>query len=73
MISQVRHVKTYGAHKDFGYKDFIPLFTADKFDADSWADAFAKCGAKYVVPVAEHHDGFQILVDDFASTAYPVF
>ena len=22
------HVKTYGPHKDFGYKDFIPMFKA---------------------------------------------
>ena len=27
------HVKTYGAHKDFGYKDFIPMFKAESFDA----------------------------------------
>lgn len=61
------HVKTYGAHKDFGYKDFIPLFTADKFDAGFWADTFAECGAKYVVPVAEHHDGFQMYQSDLSS------
>ena len=54
------HVKTYGLHKDFGYKDFIPLFTADRFDPDFWAETFAAAGAKYVVPVAEHHDGFQM-------------
>lgn len=54
------HVKTYGAHKDFGYKDFIPLFKAEKFDADAWASLFSKIGARYVVPVAEHHDGFQM-------------
>ena len=54
------HIKTYGPHKDFGYKDFIPLFTADKFNPEFWADTFAKAGAKYVVPVAEHHDGFQM-------------
>lgn len=24
------HIKTYGAHKDFGYKDFIPMFKAEK-------------------------------------------
>ncbi len=54
------HVKTYGPHKDFGYKDFIPLFTADRFDPDFWAETFAAAGAKYVVPVAEHHDGFQM-------------
>lgn len=54
------HIKTYGAHRDFGYKDFIPLFTAEKFDADYWADTFAAAGAKYAVMVAEHHDGFQM-------------
>lgn len=52
------HIETYGAHTQFGYKDFIPLFTAEKFDADSWAGLFRKAGAQFVVPVAEHHDGF---------------
>lgn len=54
------HVKTYGPHKNFGYKDFIPMFKAEKFDAARWAELFEKAGAKYVVPVAEHHDGFQM-------------
>ena len=54
------HIKTYGPHKDFGYKDFIPMFTAPKYDPEKWADLFLEAGAKYVVPVAEHHDGFQM-------------
>ena len=54
------HIKTFGHHKDFGYKDFIPMFTADKFDPEEWADIFEQAGAKYAVPVAEHHDGFQM-------------
>lgn len=54
------HIKTYGPHKDFGYKDFIPMFTAPYFDASKWADLFKEAGARYVVPVAEHHDGFQM-------------
>ena len=54
------HIKTYGAHKDFGYKDFIPMFKAEKFNADEWAQLFEQAGAQYVVPVAEHHDGFQM-------------
>lgn len=54
------HIEIYGQHKDFGYKDFIPLFRAEKFNADEWAELFQKAGAKYVVPVAEHHDGFQM-------------
>lgn len=52
------HEQTWGKHSKFGYKDFIPLFKADKFDPDKWADLFKAAGAKYVVPVAEHHDGF---------------
>ena len=54
------HVKTYGPHKEFGYKDFIPMFKAEKFNAEEWAQLFEEAGAKYVVPVAEHHDGFQM-------------
>ncbi len=52
------HIETYGPQSKFGYKDFIPMFKAEKFDADKWAELFKKAGAKYVVPVAEHHDGF---------------
>ncbi|MCS7219959.1 MAG: alpha-L-fucosidase [Anaerolineae bacterium] len=52
------HLATYGPHTRFGYKDFIPMFRAEKFDPDAWAELFQQAGAKYVVPVAEHHDGF---------------
>lgn len=54
------HLKFWGQHKDFGYKDFIPLFKAEEFNAVAWAELFALAGAQYVVPVAEHHDGFQM-------------
>ena len=52
------HRKTYGEQKKFGYKDFIPMFKAEKFNADEWIDLFKKSGAKFDMPVAEHHDGF---------------
>jgi alpha-L-fucosidase len=52
------HVDTYGPQKEFGYKDFIPQFKAEKFDAAQWAKLFKATGARYVIPVAEHHDGF---------------
>ncbi|SDE72891.1 alpha-L-fucosidase [Pricia antarctica] len=52
------HKKTWGDQKEFGYKDFIPIFKAEKFDAKEWIDLFKKSGARYVVPVADHHDGF---------------
>ena len=52
------HVKTYGPQSKFGYKDFIPKMKAERFDAAHWTQMFRKAGARYVVPVAEHHDGF---------------
>jgi alpha-L-fucosidase len=52
------HVATYGPPDKFGYKDFIPMFKADRFDPAAWARLFKEAGIKYVVPVAEHHDGF---------------
>ena len=52
------HIATYGPQDKFGYKDFIPSFKAEKFDPAAWARLFKEAGAKYVVPVFEHHDGF---------------
>ena len=52
------HIATFGPQSKFGYKDFLPRFRAENFDAAHWADVFKRSGARYVVPVAEHHDGF---------------
>lgn len=54
------HVATYGDPTKFGYPDFVPMFTAEKFDADQWASLFEKAGARFAGPVAEHHDGFSM-------------
>jgi alpha-L-fucosidase len=54
------HTKNFGSPDVFGYKNFIPKFTADKWDPDAWATLFKKAGAKYVVPTAQHHDNFSL-------------
>ena len=54
------HKEKFGDQKDFGYKDLIPMWTMENFDPKSWVDLFKKSGAQYVVPVAEHHDGFAL-------------
>ena len=59
------HIETYGPQNKFGYKDFIPMFKAENFDAHRWIETFKKAGAKYVVPVMEHHDGFAMYDTEF--------
>ncbi|HEX4022668.1 MAG TPA: alpha-L-fucosidase [Acidobacteriaceae bacterium] len=51
-------IATYGPLANFGYKDFIPMFRAEHYDPQAWAHLFKESGAKYVVQVFEHHDGF---------------
>lgn len=43
---------------EFGYKDWIQYYTAEKWNPDEWAKLFKTAGAKYVILSAEHHDGF---------------
>ena len=44
--------KKYGKLSDgAGYKDLIPMFTAEKFDAEQWAELFAWAGAKFAGPL----------------------
>ncbi|MFY0689210.1 MAG: alpha-L-fucosidase [Cyclobacteriaceae bacterium] len=54
------HVEKYGHPSEFGYHDFVPMFKAEKFDPEAWADLFKKAGAQFAGPVAEHHDGFSM-------------
>jgi len=52
------HVETWGPLDKFGYKDFIPMFKAEKWEPEEWVTLFKEAGAKYVVSAAVHHDGF---------------
>ena len=52
------HTEKFGDPAAFGYKEFIPMFTAENFDAGEWAELFKQAGAQFAGPVAEHHDGF---------------
>jgi alpha-L-fucosidase len=49
------HLETYGPQ--FNYDDFIPQWTASKWDPDAWIRLFEQAGAKYFVLTAKHHDG----------------
>jgi alpha-L-fucosidase len=52
------HATTYGLETP--YESFGPEFRRTSMDwhPQEWADLFQRAGAKYVVPVTKHHDGF---------------
>jgi alpha-L-fucosidase len=52
------HERHYG--RNFPYADFAPQFKCQMFDPEQWAEMFGKSGAKYVVLVSKHHDGFAL-------------
>jgi alpha-L-fucosidase len=65
-----QHIERFGPLDQFGYKDFIPRFTLPNFQPNDWAELFAASGARWVMPTAEHHDGYSLwnsLVNRFNS------
>ena len=56
--TQEYHNKEYG--EDFSYDKFVPIFNEEleKWKPQEWAELFKCAGAKYVVLVTKHHDGF---------------
>lgn len=58
------HMKHYGGPKKFPYHKFADLFTAEKFDAEEWAELYQKAGARFAGPVAEHSDGYAMWDSD---------
>ncbi len=56
--------ENYG--EDFTYRDFAPLFKAELFDADEWAELFKKAGARYIILVSKHHDGYCLWPSKYA-------
>ncbi len=58
--SYKHHLKNWGHPSEFGYKDFIPLWKAEKFDPDKAVALFKKAGARYFTPCAVHHDNFDL-------------
>ncbi|MEU9187270.1 alpha-L-fucosidase [Streptomyces sp. NPDC048484] len=58
------HREKYG--EDFAYDDFIPMFTAKKFDPRAWVELFRDAGAQYHVLTSKHHEGFALWDTEFA-------
>jgi len=56
--------KVFG--KNWKYEDYAPLFKGEMFDAAEWADLFARAGARYVLLVSKHHDGYCLWPSKYA-------
>jgi alpha-L-fucosidase len=54
------HVRRFGPPSKVGYKDLVPLFTADRWDPDHLMDLYVKAGAKYFFSMGVHHDNFDM-------------
>lgn len=54
------HQERFGHQSEFGYKDFIPLWKAERFDAEALAKLYKECGAQFIGVMAVHHDNFDL-------------
>ncbi|HKI88382.1 MAG TPA: alpha-L-fucosidase [Draconibacterium sp.] len=52
------HLAHYGHPSEFGYKDIIPLWKAQRWDPEKLMALYKKAGAKYFVSMGSHHDNF---------------
>jgi alpha-L-fucosidase len=52
------HVKNYGHPSEFGYKDIIPLWKAERWNPEELMKLYKRVGAKYFVSMGTHHDNF---------------
>ncbi len=59
------HVKRYGPVDQFGYEKLIPSFKGEKWDPDALVKFFKECGARLIMPVAVHHDNFDMYDSSF--------
>jgi len=62
------HVRTYG--RDFAFKDFAPMFKAELWNPDQWAELIEKAGAKYIVFTTKHHSGYTLWPSREAENTY---
>ena len=54
------HTKRYGPPAEFGYEKLIPLFKAENWDPDALVAYVKDMGARFIMPVAVHHDNFDM-------------
>ena len=54
------HLVKYGHPSQFGYKDMLPLWKAEKWDPNALMALYKRAGARYVIAQGMHHDNFDL-------------
>ena len=54
------HVEHYGHPSEFGFKDVLPLFKAEKWDPEKLVERYKRLGAQYFFVLANHHDNYDL-------------
>ncbi|MEI6074190.1 MAG: alpha-L-fucosidase [Verrucomicrobiota bacterium] len=54
------HLARFGHPSEFGYKDMLPLWKAEKWDPDKLMALYKRAGARYVIGQGMHHDNFDL-------------
>ncbi|MEP4079423.1 alpha-L-fucosidase [Haloferula sp.] len=54
------HIERYGPIEEFGYEDLVPLFKGEKWDPEGIVKFVKENGARFIMPVATHHDNFDM-------------
>lgn len=52
------HTENYGHPSEFGFKDVINLWKADKWEPEKLMDLYYRVGARYFFTLGNHHDNF---------------
>lgn len=54
------HIERYGHPSEFGFKDILPIFKAEHWNADSLVQFYKEVGAQYFFALGNHHDNFDL-------------
>ena len=54
------HLKTYGHPSKFGFKDVIQRWKAKRWDPEKLVALYKRCGARYFMAMANHHDNLDL-------------
>ena len=59
------HINRYGSLEENGYEKFIPEWKAENWDPEALVKLVKDCGARFIMPVAVHHDNFDLYDSSF--------